>query len=441
MSKFNEVECARRVLFFLNSRSYFVTTQAIFDHLELKDNANARRNLITVLNRLVACGTLLKVGEGKFKWMMRAGVEWSTSSPFMRTFEVLPSQQRIAEVIAEEAAPKRQVFARGTGPVTEAQQTEAESDDQWADLGDSEAAAAVRELERLYAAMSHRLDAEALYTERLKEEVAELRAVASRKVVEVKRYKQPSIKIKAGAVPTNFQKVLDLATCRRNILLVGPAGCGKTTMAEMVAKALGLPFAAIVCTSGMSESHLLGKELQNLSDGSSNYRTTEFVRCYEEGGVFLLDELDAADPNVLLCINSALSNGYINLPGRSDKPRAVKHEDFVCIASANTFGKGANRTYAGRNQLDESTIDRFRMGQVECDYDLDIEATLCPDRDLQTACWSIRNKIASNGLRRIMSTRFMADAYIMMSSCKWTVSQILESFFQGWSTEEKRKVM
>jgi cobaltochelatase CobS len=39
---------------------------------------------------------------------------------------------------------------------------------------------------------------------------------------------------------------------------------------------------------------------------------------------------------------------------------------------ANTFGTGADRQYVGRNQLDESTLDRFRIGQIERDYDSEI---------------------------------------------------------------------
>jgi hypothetical protein len=45
----------------------------------------------------------------------------------------------------------------------------------------------------------------------------------------------------------------------------------------------------------------------------------------------------------------------------------MKPSYFVCIAAANTFGTGADRQYVGRNQLDESTLDRFRIGQIELD--------------------------------------------------------------------------
>src|SRR5262249_40226256 len=163
--------------------------------------------------------------------------------------------------------------------------------------------------------------------------------------------------------------VLMLARARRNVLLVGPAGSGKTHLAKQVAQALGLDFAHISCSAGMSEGQLLGRLVPTGEAGRFEYLRSEVVRCYEEGGVFLFDEIAAADSNTLLVINSALANGQMCVPNRPHNPVAVKHPDFVCMAAANTFGTGADRQYVGRNQLDESTLDRFRIGQIEMDYD------------------------------------------------------------------------
>lgn len=113
-----------------------------------------------------------------------------------------------------------------------------------------------------------------------------------------------------------FEKVLKLAGARRNILLIGPAGCGKTYLASQVAKALGLDFASISCSPGMSEAALLGRAIPNMNTGEVVYQSTEFVRLYENGGVFLCDEMDSADPSVLLVLNQALANGQMTVPNR-----------------------------------------------------------------------------------------------------------------------------
>lgn len=238
-----------------------------------------------------------------------------------------------------------------------------------------------------------------------------------------------------------FEQARDLAKCRRPIMLVGPAGCGKTYLAGKVAEQLDMDFASISCSAGMSETHLLGRSIPNVTDGTSRFQSTDFLRCYENGGVFLLDEIDAADPNLLVMLNSGLANGYLSVPSRSEAPSAQMSPDFVIFASANTFGRGADRLYVGRAQLDEATIDRFRMGTIQMDYDKNVEATLCPDESLLDVCWQIRTKIESNKLRRLMSTRFIKDAYTMFNDADWSIQQIVNTFFQGWSVDEQSRCL
>jgi MoxR-like ATPase len=242
-----------------------------------------------------------------------------------------------------------------------------------------------------------------------------------------------------GKAHAALPRCVRLAAARRNILLVGPAGSGKTHLAGQVATVLGLPFAHISCSAGMSEGQLTGRLLPVGEGGRFEYVRSEFVRSYEEGGVFLFDEIDAADANTLLVLNSALANGQMALANRPANPVAKKHPDFVAIAAANTFGTGADRQYVGRNQLDESTLDRFRIGQVEMDYDADVEAALCPDDGLRTRLTGYRDAIRANRLRRIVSTRFLRDAFVMKRAGD-TDAEIDAALFAGWSPDEVRKV-
>lgn len=242
-----------------------------------------------------------------------------------------------------------------------------------------------------------------------------------------------------GKTHTHFARCLRLAGARRHILMIGPAGCGKTFLAGQVAKGLNLPFGHISCSAGMSEGQLMGRLLPTGEHGRFEYSRSEFVKFYEEGGLFLFDEIDAADSNTLLILNSALANGHLAVPNRMHNPVAKKHPDFVVMAAANTYGTGADRQYVGRNQLDESTIDRFRMGQIEMTYDENVEMALCPDVDLRLLLQGYRKKVMNAKLERIVSTRFMQDAYIM-TQCGDTIEDIERALFAGWSKDELSKI-
>jgi len=242
-----------------------------------------------------------------------------------------------------------------------------------------------------------------------------------------------------GKTHQEFAKVLMLAAARRNVLLIGPAGSGKTHLAEQIACALDLQFSHIACSAGMSEGQLLGRLVPTGEAGRFEYVRSDFVKCYEEGGVFLFDEIDAADANTLLVINSALANGRMAVPNRPGNPVAIRHPDFVCIAAANTYGTGATRQYVGRNQLDESTLDRFRIGQIEMDYDAQVEAALCPDDALRNRLVGYRQKVRAAGLRRVVSMRFVRDAFLM-SQVGFSDAEIDRALFMGWSVDEVGKV-
>ncbi|MEL6107768.1 MAG: AAA family ATPase [Planctomycetota bacterium] len=241
-------------------------------------------------------------------------------------------------------------------------------------------------------------------------------------------------------------EVLELIESGENVMLVGPAGTGKSYLAESVAKKLGRRFGSISCSAGMSESHLVGRMLPIGDSGAFEFVSTEFLECYETGGVFLLDEMDSADPNVLLVINSALANGYLSVPARHGNPRAKRHPDFALIAACNTFGRGADRQYVGRSQLDESTLDRFRIGTVAVDYCQTLERRLftgiageCDDAiELLSAIWGYRSAVFSNRLERCVSTRFVISAAKAFARGR-DLDYVRGKLFSGWRADEIRK--
>jgi cobaltochelatase CobS len=221
--------------------------------------------------------------------------------------------------------------------------------------------------------------------------------------------------------------------------LVGPTGSGKSTMAQHVAEDLNLPFYDASCTETMSESKLVGRMAPNENGGCTFY-TTDFLKSYEEGGLFLLDEVDACNPNVLIVLHSAIANGHLSLPHRPGAPVAKRHEKWRLILSGNTWGTGADAEYVGRNQLDKATLDRVALSTVYCGYDEELEAALCPNTELRAWALTVRAKIQQHKLRRTMSTRTLRAAHTMQAACNWTLQKVKDRYFTPWTPAERAKV-
>lgn len=175
-----------------------------------------------------------------------------------------------------------------------------------------------------------------------------------------------------------FELLLKVCSARVNVMLVGPAGTGKTHAGSSVAKAMDLTFDALSVGPMTSKADLLGYQ-----DATGNYHNTALVRQAVNGGVLLFDEIDAGHAGVLTTANAVLANGSFGTPIGMQK----KHDDFIMMACANTFGTGADRQYVGRNQLDTATLDRFAV--IEWDYDESLEAMRCGVADVKAQSFKI----------------------------------------------------
>ena len=241
-------------------------------------------------------------------------------------------------------------------------------------------------------------------------------------------------------VPAWFPRALKLAAARQHVLLIGPAGAGKSHGAKLIAKALNLPYTPMSLSGGTDEGVLVGWLLPLGEAGRFVYVPSAFVRAYEHGGVVVLEELDGADANVLFLLHNALANGEMPLPLRHEQPIATRHPDFVCLACANTHGHGADRVYVGRNQLDGATLSRFRMGQINVDYDEALEKALYLEpvcvygHRLRARCRAIA------GWTRDVSTRDIAAASHLLAAGVFDPSEAFYQYFADWSASDLRKV-
>lgn len=167
-----------------------------------------------------------------------------------------------------------------------------------------------------------------------------------------------------GSTHHRVADVTTLLLAGEHVLMVGPAGTGKGTIAEHAAEALGLKYYSISLSPQTPASQLLG-----YMQATGDYVSTLFREAYENGGIFHFDEFDNGHPSTLAVVNAALANGRMAFPDRMVK----RHPDFRSVASANTYGRGATRAYVGRQALDAATLDRFSVLTIDVDEALESE--------------------------------------------------------------------
>lgn len=201
-----------------------------------------------------------------------------------------------------------------------------------------------------------------------------------------------------GIQHEKFETVLKFVANNEPVYLAGPAGSGKNVICKQVADALGLDF---YFTNAVTQEY----KLTGFTDANGHYQETQFYKAFTNGGLFMLDEMDASIPEVLIILNAAIANRHFDFPAPVGKVEA--HPDFRVVAAGNTLGHGADAEYVGRNQLDGASLDRFAM--IEVDYDNRIALGVTNNNNaLVSFCNNIRKAAHKNGLQMIISYRAMS---------------------------------
>ncbi len=194
-----------------------------------------------------------------------------------------------------------------------------------------------------------------------------------------------------GVQHKQFPMLLKTVT-RFPVWLPGPAGSGKTTAAKNAASALSVPFHHHGAVDNVYQ--LLG-----FIDAGGTYHKTSFRSAYQDGGVFLWDEVDASNPAALVAFNAAIENGECVFPDMT----IVRHPECYFIAAANTYGTGATHEYVGRTKLDAATLDRFVM--LDWFYDEALERAIAGDTPWTTYVQSVRARCKDLGIKHLVTPR------------------------------------
>jgi MoxR-like ATPase len=197
----------------------------------------------------------------------------------------------------------------------------------------------------------------------------------------------------------DFKSLLRLLQSGVHVMLVGPAGSGKTEAALAAARILKLEVEMISVGPQTMQSELAGYR-----NAHGEYITSAVRRAFEHGKCLIIDEMDSGNASVFTFINATLSNALAGYPDGIAK----RHPNFRVIGCANTYGTGADMVYVGRSQLDGATLDRYAVWPWE--YDTEFELALALQHNTEASGWvgkvqNWRTNMLKHKIRHIISPR------------------------------------
>src|SRR3990167_8392150 len=153
--------------------------------------------------------------------------------------------------------------------------------------------------------------------------------------------------------PEGIGKILEHAiTCNLPALLIGETGTGKTTCIRSLAEKHEKELIRVSVNGNTGVEELLGKWL--LKDGETVWINGVITNAMERGHYLVMDEINAALPEVLFLLHSLLDDDRKVLLAEKNGEIVRPHEDFRFFATMNPCA-----TYAGTKSMNTALLSRF----------------------------------------------------------------------------------
>jgi ATP-dependent Clp protease ATP-binding subunit ClpX len=164
----------------------------------------------------------------------------------------------------------------------------------------------------------------------------------------------------------------DIEIQKSNILLMGPTGCGKTLLAQTLARILNVPF-AIADATALTEAGYVGEDVENIL--LKLIQNADFDIKRAETGIIYLDEVDkigrkSENPSITRDVSGEgvqqallkiLEGTEANVPPHGG--RKHPHQDFIQINTSNIlFICGG--TFDGLEKIIEKRLNKNSVGFI-----------------------------------------------------------------------------
>ena len=152
---------------------------------------------------------------------------------------------------------------------------------------------------------------------------------------------------------TDLELLEELLNKGKNILLKGATGSGKTALVRYYCALHNKPYLRISLSGGTTVEDLVGHYI--LKDHETKWVDGLLTLAVRNGYVVVIDELNAAEPEILFVMNALLDEERRLILIQKDGEIVEPHPDFRLVCTLNPSELG----YAGTKELNEAQADRF----------------------------------------------------------------------------------
>ena len=150
-------------------------------------------------------------------------------------------------------------------------------------------------------------------------------------------------------------------------IIIGPKGTGKTTLVRQFASRTKKNLQSVNFSLRTRESHLIGSK--TLDKGEINFVEGIVVKSMRDGGLLYLDELNAAEADVLLRLDEALDDRRQVVLKEAEGQTITARDDWSVIATINPL------SHVGTKELPPQLLSRFPV-RIRLEYppeDIELE--------------------------------------------------------------------